>query len=332
MKNKAYIIAEAEINHNGNINTAIDMIKSAKKCGADCIKFQYIIADELADPSSKFYQLFKECEFSKKDFKKLKSISEDEYNIDFMITVPSVNSFWLSRELNIKKIKIGSSNLTNLILLQEIAKEKDKIEIYLSTGMGDLIEIEQALKNLNYNYGDNKYYMFHCTANYPTEYNNLNLNAIITMKKIYDKIPIGYSDHTTDNIAAIIARSLGATIFEKHFTLDNKMNGPDHFFSTNPENFKNYIDSIRTVEIALGEEQIKPADSEIEMKRKTKRFLVANRDIKKGVKFKNDMFFTKRVGDVESPIAVNEFNIILNLKSPKDYKRGDILQWEDFNK
>jgi N,N'-diacetyllegionaminate synthase len=327
---KPYIIAEAEINHNGSLKIAKKMVKIAKKCGADCIKFQYIIANEIADESSEYYPLFKKVELSQDEFFKLKEFSK-KAGIDFMVTAPSVNTLKKLMELKVKKIKIGSSNLTNTILLREIAKHKNKIETYLSTGMGTLGEVETALKELGYS--DNRkgnYFIFHCTANYPAEYENLNLRAIKILKEAFSDLEVGYSDHTIGSLAAISAATLGATFFEKHFTLDNKMKGPDHSFSTNPIDFKEYVDSIKNTIIALGRAKKMPAKSEAKGLKRGRRFLVLNKDIKKGEKFKIDYFDTKRLKSSVNKVEVRSIDVILKLNASKDYQKGQELDWRDF--
>lgn len=329
--NRVYIIAEAEINHNGDIDIAKKMIEVAKEIGADCIKFQYVIADELADRSSPYYELFAQAELSFDEFKDLKNYAENSVGIDFMITATSPKSFSFIHKLGVKKVKIGSANINNLILLREIAKYKSELEIYLSTGMSTLSDIEIALDNLGYKKGDKNFSLFHCTSNYPAEYENLNLNSIKTLKDIYRDFEIGYSDHTTTALSAIVATSLGATLLEKHFTLDNNMEGPDHSFSTNPENLKLYIQSVRDTELALGSLEKNPAKSEIQMRKNARRFLIAKDDIKEGEELTIDKFSTKRVGEPDLAISVDKIDTVTKFKARKSYKTGEIFYWSDFN-
>ena len=328
---RVYIIAEAEINHNGDLETAKKMIEVAKECGADCVKFQYIIANEIADQSSPYYRLFKKAELSQNQFRELKEFTEKTIGLDFMMTVTSLKTFHLTKELGTKKIKVSSSNLTNVLLLKEIGKYKCQFEIYFSTGMGTLSDIELALKTLRYDNEDKNFNIFHCTSNYPADYDDLNLNMIITMKNAYRDLKVGYSDHTINNVAAIASVAIGAEMLEKHFTLDKKMEGPDHFFSIDPEGLRRYILDVRNTEKSLGKYEKGPASSEIEMIDKTRRFLVFKAGARKGSKLNPEMFDTKRLGNPEKAVEVKYVNIFSNLKAARDYKAGDIIKWSDFN-
>lgn len=324
----AYIIAEAEINHNGKLDIAKRMVESAGENGADCVKFQYIIAEEIADPSSPFYSLFQKVEFDSAQFAELMAAAESA-GIDFMMTVPSVKTMRLTAELGIDKIKIGSSNLTNTILLREVAKHKTGRIIHLSTGMGTCGDIESALADLDYQAGDD-IRLFHCTANYPVEPDNMNLRAIATMKTAFPALPVGYSDHSEGNEAAVAALALGARFFEKHFTLDKTMEGPDHGFSTDPARFADYVRAIRRAESALGSPEKKPAASEQTMLRNARRFLIANQSIAAGAPLTADLFDTKRVGDAKLPIPVKDIAIIEKLTAPRAYQPGEVIEWTDF--
>jgi sialic acid synthase SpsE len=327
---RVYVIAEAEINHNGDIEIAKKMIEAAKECGADCVKFQYIIANEIATPDSSYYELFSKVELSQGQFKELKYLSEEVVGLDFMITVPSIKTFHLARQLGIKKTKIGSSNLTNTLLLRGIAKYKDEHDIYLSTGMANLCDIRLALEALNCEEDDRNFHVFHCSSNYPASYENLNLNAISTLKKVYRNMEIGYSDHTMGSLAAIVSVSLGASLIEKHFTLDKTMDGPDHSFSADPKELRHYILDIRNTEKALGAHEKKPAASELEILKTARRFLVVREHIKKGSQFSPDMLDAKRLGEQEKAVEVRFIDILTNFTAPKDYKPGDIIRWSDF--
>jgi sialic acid synthase SpsE len=328
---RIYIIAEAEINHNGDIETAKKMVEVAKECGADCVKFQYIIASEIADQSSPYYGLFKKAELSQGQFIELKEFAGKSVGIDFMMTVTSCKTFYLTRELGIKKIKISSSNLTNVLLLEEIGKYKSQFEIYISTGMGTLSDIELALNTLRYDNNDKNFNVFHCTSNYPADYENLNLNMIVTMKNIFRNLKVGYSDHTINNLAAIASVAIGAEILEKHFTLDKKMEGPDHFFSIDPEGLRKYILDVRNTEKALGKYEKSPAASEIGVIDTARRFIVFKTDARKGSKLNPEMFDTKRIGNAENAVEVKYVDILSKLKAARDYKAGDIIKWSDFN-
>jgi|APSaa5957512622_1039677.scaffolds.fasta_scaffold48818_2 N,N'-diacetyllegionaminate synthase len=333
---KVYVIAEAEINHNGDFETAKKMIKSATMCGANCIKFQYIVAEEIADKSSEYFDLFKKAELTLEEFVLLKEYAENVCNIDFMITAPSQKTYDALNELNFNKIKIGSSNLTNLLLLNHIALNKGDTsqELFISTGASNLAEINAAIQALHINEESNSLTIFHCTSVYPAPLNELNLNVIPRLVNLYPNINIGYSDHTEGSMAAMVSVALGANVIEKHFTLDKKMKGPDHFFSSNPRELSEYIENIRNVEKSLGSGIKEPSSSEKNIVENIRRYLIFNQSVDIGVKLNYEMFDTKRVGDKslrEIAVKASNFNIIDKLKSTKRYDKGDVLVWDDFS-
>jgi N,N'-diacetyllegionaminate synthase len=333
---KVYVIAEAEINHNGDFEIAKKMIESATMCGADCIKFQYIIAEEIAEKNSEYFDLFKKAELTLEEFVLLRQYAENVCNIDFMITAPSQKTYDRLRELNFNKIKIGSSNLTNLLLLNHISLNRisPNEELFISTGASDLVEIGVALKSLRANELNCNLTVFHCTSLYPAPLNELNLNVIPRLINLYPSVSVGYSDHTKGSVAAIASVTLGASVIEKHFTLDKKMKGPDHFFSSDPVEFKEYIENIRSVEKALGDGVKKPSVSEEKIVNGMRRYLIFNRSIKVGVKLDCSMFDTKRIGGKklqEEAVKASEISIIEKLKSAKKYNKGDALIWSDFS-
>lgn len=333
INDNVYIIAEAEINHNGCFSTAKKMIESAAECGADCIKFQYIIAEEIANKDSDSFLLFKDVELTSDDFFRLKQYAEKKCNIDFMITAPSVKSFDKIINLAIDKIKIGSSNIDNVLLLNHISSYINDIEVFLSSGASTLEEISVALRSLSADKSDKPITLFHCTSKYPAEYCDLNLNSIKTLASAYPNVRLGYSDHTTDSIAAIVSVALGVKVIEKHFTLDKKMKGPDHFFSMDIVEFKKYIKDIRNTEKSLGSDIKKPSSSEKGIVGSIRRYLVFRKKVTKGEKLKNTLFDTKRIDTnlYLSPIKAAEINIVNKLKSPKNFNIGDVLCWDSFN-
>ena len=332
---KVYVIAEAEINHNGDFEVAKKMIKSASECGADCVKFQYIVAEEIAEKDSEYFKLFKNAELTLEEFVLLKEYAENTCSIDFMITAPSRRTYDRLKQFGFNKIKIGSSNLSNSLLFRHIASNRsdDSEELFISTGTGTLLEISAAIESLRVDESDNNLTIFHCTSVYPAPVDELNLSVISKLVNLYPGINIGYSDHTLGSMAAIVAVSLGASVVEKHFTLDKAMDGPDHSFSSDPEEFNRYIKDIRDVERSWGDGVKKPSKSEKKIVNNIRRYLVFNQCVDTGSELNYKMFDTRRIGNDsfgKAPVRASDIEIINKLKSRKQYNSGDILSWNDF--
>ena len=317
---KTYIIAEAEINHNGKLQTALQMISTAKEIGADAIKFQYIIAEEICSKDSAYYDLFKKAELSHRECKTVMQYAEEK-NIDCFFTSPSNNTLLKVIDLKPKFIKIGSTNISNIPLLKNTAKTG--IPVILSTGMATLGEIETGLELLT----NIPVCLLHCAVRYPAEPSSLNLRAIATMKTVFPMNLIGYSDHSEGEQAAVAAITLGAKVIEKHFTLDKTDNGPDHHFSADPTEFKNMVHSIRTTEIMLGDGIKKPSELEIPNIVNARRYIVALKNIPAGDRITKSHIDCRRVKYVEGDIGSASFDLMVGWKSPKNYKTGETLNW-----
>ncbi len=261
-EDKIYIIAEAGVNHNGDIELAKKLIDAGKKAGVDCVKFQTWITEELItkdapkaayqisnDGEGSQFEMLKKLELSHEDFRELKKYSEKK-GIDFLSTPDEEKSLnFLVDELGMEIIKVGSGEINNLLYLKQIAR-KNKAVI-LSTGMSTLAEVEKAFYTLKDN-GAKEIAILHCTSEYPAPLETVNLKAMDTLSSVF-KTTIGYSDHTDGIYISIAAAARGARIIEKHFTLDKSMVGPDHIASLNPEELKNMVDGIRAVEESLGD-------------------------------------------------------------------------------
>ncbi len=261
---KTFIIAEAGINHNGEISLAKELIHQAKLIGANAIKFQTYKTENLLIKNKKtkdLFQLLKKYELSFDDFRELKDFAQKE-GIVFLSTPDDIESFEFLLSLHLPAYKIGSGEIDNYYFQKLIAMSKKTI--ILSTGTASFQEIKKAFFNI---YKINKkLILLHCISEYPANINSLNLNFIETLKKQF-KIPIGFSDHSLSLIIPSIAITKGASVIEKHFTLDNSLIGPDHKMSLNIDNFKKMIEYIRETESALGkydrivtkkENQLKP--------------------------------------------------------------------------
>lgn len=322
---KAWIVAEAEINHNGDFSTALKMVDVARECGADAIKFQYIVAEEIATRESPFFSFFKKVELTHNEFEQIFAHAK-RAGISCFTTVPSVGCLERALELVPPLIKIGSTNLTNIPLLEAVGRAG--VPVILSTGLGTLGEIESALQALDY--PGTPVSLLHCTVNYPAPFDSLNLRAITTMKAAFPALTVGFSDHTEGERAAAAARALGAMIFEKHFTLDRSQEGPDHSFSTDPSGFRWYVQALRETELALGDGIKRAAVSEANMIRSGRRYVVAAKAIPRGKAIEEEDLTCRRIPADREGIEPVMIKRLKGWKAPKDYKPGDSLSWEDF--
>jgi len=248
------------------------------------------------------YEMLKKLELSYDDHVLLKKYCADK-GVMFISTPFDFESVDLLVKLDIPLYKVSSGDLTNIPLLKYIAR-LDKPMI-VSTGMANLGEVELAIEAINKT-GNDKIILLHCTSNYPTEYEDVNLNAMITLKNAFN-LPIGYSDHTKGIEVPIAAVAMGAKVIEKHFTLDKEMDGPDHRASLNPKEFKQMVDSIRKIEKAFGDGIKRCNNNEESTKRVARKSIVAKVNIEKGqiISYENVTF--KRPANGISPIFIDDF-------------------------
>lgn len=259
---RVFIIAEAGVNHNGSLETALKMVDAAAAAGADAVKFQTFLSSKLVTKAASMAVYQKEnTGKNQTQFEMLKSLELDfeshkklyEYcskkGIMFLSTPFDFESVDLLEKLGVEAYKLSSGDLNNKPFIDYIAS-KNKPMI-LSTGMAVMCEIGEALSWIR-KYGINDTFLLHCTTDYPAKLNEVNLRAITTLKEAFG-LPIGYSDHTEGIEISIAAAALGATIIEKHFTLDRSMEGPDHKASLEPHSLKEMVDTIRNIELALGD-------------------------------------------------------------------------------
>lgn len=326
-----YIIAEAGVNHNGSLDTAKKMVDKAKSAGADCIKFQTFISKNLVsknaekaeyqkqqtDEKESQLDMLKRLELTFSEFVKLNDYCEDK-GIEFFSTAFDFESIDFLEKLNMKKWKIPSGEITNLPYLVRIAQMGKPV--ILSTGMSTIEDVKAALEVL-YNNGSGEVTVLHCTTEYPAPYRNVNLKAMNTMKEELN-VPIGYSDHTEGIEIPIAAAALGATVIEKHFTLDRNMEGPDHKSSIEPNQFQAMVKAIRNVEMALGSGEKIPSDSEKKTMFIARKSIVAKRSIKKGECFTEENLALKRPGTGISPMKWFE---IIGKKAVKDFEEDDLI-------
>ncbi|MBU4298539.1 N-acetylneuraminate synthase, partial [Patescibacteria group bacterium] len=299
-----FIIAEAGVNHNGKFDLAKKMIEVAQKSGADAVKFQTFKAENVATETAKMaeYQkknigtresqlkMLKKFELEYEDFKELKKYC-DKKRIIFLSTPYTEDAVDFLEPL-IPAYKIGSGDLTNLSFLEKIAKKKKPI--ILSTGMATLNEVKEAVKIIK-KQGNNKIVLLHCTTNYPCPLEEVNLRAMLTLKKEFN-LPVGYSDHTLGIMVPIMAVAMGAKVIEKHFTLDRNLPGPDHKASLEPDELKEMVVAIRNVEKAMGRSIKKPTKSEEKIKKVVRKSIIVKIDIPAGTKITKETLIIKRPG------------------------------------
>lgn len=325
------IIAEAGVNHNGSLELAVQMIDAAKKAGVDIIKFQTAKPENLVSKYAEKakYQKKTTCsdetqlEMLRKimlpfeDFILLKKHCE-ETGIGFLTTPFDMESIYYVDNL-VDVWKIPSGEITNFPYLVEIARTGKPV--ILSTGMATLEEVEDAVGILK-EYGTKEITLLHCNTQYPTPYDDVNLLAMKTLAE-KTKLPIGYSDHTQGIDVPIAAVALGATVVEKHFTLDRNMEGPDHKASLEPDELQKMVESIRNIERALGNGVKIPSKSETENIAVARKSIVAKRRIGAGEVFTEENITTKRPGTGISPMKWKE---VLGTKAVRDFMEDELIE------
>jgi len=286
-----FVIAEAGINHNGDIRLAKRLVDVAVSAGADAVKFQTFKTEELLNEN---IEVIKKLELSNKDHYELSDYCKQK-GIIFMSTPLDNGSVDLLDKIGVPMFKVASCDLDNLPLLKYIAKKGKPI--ILSTGMGTITEVGEAIDTIK-SAGNDNITLLHCVSVYPPK--EVDLRAIQTLSDAF-KLPVGYSDHTIGISVPLAAVALGAKVIEKHFTLDKKMKGFDHAVSADPEELKTLIAGIREIEKSLGTGIKKPTKEEVEKKKSFRRSITANTDIKKGETITEKMLSIKRPGTGLSP-------------------------------
>lgn len=331
---RTIIIAEAGVNHNGDIEIAKKLIKEAAAAGADYIKFQsFITANGICKDAPKAdyqklstnevenqYEMVQKLELSRSDHKEL--IAECQAaDIKFLSTAFDIESLEMLVDLGINLIKVPSGEITNLPLLRSMAEKGERFII--STGMADLEEVREVI-NVFTSAGIpiEKITILHCTTEYPAPMPEVNLKAMVSLRKSFGTA-VGYSDHTQGIEVPIAAVALGATIIEKHFTLSKDMKGPDHSASLEPKELKQMVESIRNIETALGDGIKKPSLSEVKNKVIARKSLVAITEIKKGETFTQKNIGAKRPGTGLSPMLWDE---VIGMKATKYYKIDELIE------
>ena len=320
-----YIIAEAGVNHNGRLDLALKLCDAAKAAGVDAVKFQTWKTELIITKGTKKaeyqeknlnndddqFTMLKKLELSYDNFQIVKQHC-DEIGIQFLSTADETESLDFLVNLGMPFIKLGSGDITNIPYLRSVAKYG--MPVILSTGMANLAQVSIAYDTLQ-EAGVKDISILHCTTNYPCPMNEVNLRAMQTMKEAF-KCRVGYSDHTMGIEVPIAAVAMGAEIIEKHFTLDQNMEGPDHKASLNPEELKAMVSAIRHIEQALGDGIKRPNASEVEISKVVLKSIVAKTPVKKGDTLTSDNITIKRAG---SGIPAAHWDMIVGTKALHDF-------------
>ena len=327
-----FIVAEAGINHNGDIRLAKKLVDVAKEAGADAVKFQTFKAESLVSEKTEMaeYQkrnikkkqsqleMLKKMELNPKDFIELKKYC-DKKGIIFLSTPHTEEAVDFLEPL-VPVYKVASGDLTNIPLLEKIAKKKKPI--ILSTGMATLSEVREAVQTIR-KQDNNKIVLLHCTTNYPCSLDEVNLRAMQTIKRL--NCLVGYSDHTLGIIVPIMAVTMGAVVIEKHFTLNKNLPGPDHKASLEPEELKRMVKAIRDVEKALGNGVKKPTKGEKKIAKAVRKSIIARVDIPVGSRITKEMLTIKRPGTGLPPKFLEK---VVNKRAKVKIRKDEVISQE----
>lgn len=334
MKTHTFIIAEAGVNHNGNFDYALQLCDLAHKAGADAVKFQTFKTEKLltkkvkmaeyqekavGNASESQFAMIKKLELDFEAFKKIKAHC-DSIGIEFMSTPDDEESLDFLVKLGVRRLKIGSPEITNIPYLRQFAKTG--LPLIVSTGMADLKEVEVAYKTLIEAGAKPEQLTFlHCNSEYPSPFEDVNLRAMLTIQKALGT-KVGYSDHTLGISVALATVALGGCVIEKHFTLDKTMEGPDHKASLDFRELSQMVQGIREIEECLGSPEKVPSPSEAKNKELVRRFIVAKRPIKKGESLSVENLTTKRT---DGGLPASHWDLILTKSASKDYDEDESI-------
>ncbi|MCH1982912.1 N-acetylneuraminate synthase family protein [Ruminococcus sp. OA3] len=326
---RPYIVAEVNSSHNGKMDVAKAMIDSAVEIGADCVKFQSWSVESLysktyydLNPISKRFvtkfslrpeQLKELANYCKVKGIQFSSTPYSEEEVDFLVD-----------ECDVPYIKIASMELNNPKFLRYIGGKN--VPIVLSTGMSDIEEIQRGVKNLK-DSGATQMTILHCVSIYPTDLTTVNLNNIIGLREAFSEFPIGFSDHTEGDAAAVAATALGAALIEKHLTLDHSKVGMDNGMATEPTPFKELVNKCREIQIAMGTKERIVSETEIQQRTNMRRSIIAVRDLPKGTVIKEEDLYAKRPG---TGICPDKIAILIGKKTTRDIEADTLLMPEDF--
>jgi N,N'-diacetyllegionaminate synthase len=334
-----FVIAEVGINHNGELEKAIEMIRVAKAAGADAVKFQTFKASEFVgdarqmftyksrgqDVTESMLAMFKRYELPREAWSVINAECQRQ-NITFMSTPQNRSDLDVLCELGVTAVKVGSDDFTNLPLIRSYAQTS--LPLILSCGMSDLAEVHQALQAAGALDGYPVALLL-CTSQYPTPPQDVNLRKLSTLQAAFPGLITGFSDHTQGSLASSLAVVMGALIFEKHFTLDNDLPGPDHWFSENPRTLAEWVAGIRTATVMLGSGLVRPTAAELEMRKIARRSLVALTGIAKGHRLTLNNVGARRPGHGLQPSFLDQ---VIGSVAARDIAAGELLMLGDFGK
>ncbi len=331
---KVFIIAEAGVNHNGQLDLAFQLVDKAVEIGADCVKFQTFKTENIVtktspkanyqmlvtDKSESQFDMLKKLELQKEDFKKIKAYCTQK-GIQFLSTPYNPEDADLLNDLGVEAFKIASGQLVELPFLKHVARFGK--QMIISTGMANLSEVFAAVQAIR-SVGNNDIIVLQCNTDYPSKIEDTNIKAMLTIRDAIG-VRVGYSDHVPNNYACYAAVALGAEVIEKHFTLDKKMEGPDHSCSLEPAEFKELIEGVRNVEKCLGTGIKTPSQSEINNTYGMRRSLVARMDLQSGTVLEEKHFGFKRPANGLSP---NYLETLIGKKLKKDMSQDDAITFD----
>lgn len=333
-----YVIAEAGVNHNGSLEMASELVRAAKLAGADAVKFQAFRAEALASPRARKAD-YQACETggeqSQLDMLRALEFGEDEHRavlaagrdagIDVLSSAFDVETLAMLSRLGITTLKVPSGEITNLPYLRAVAAATARGggRVILSTGMADLAEVGAALEVLELGgVARNDVTVLHCTTEYPAPPADVNLRAMVAMREAFG-VAVGYSDHSEGIAMATAAVALGASVIEKHLTLDRTLPGPDHKASLEPNEFSRMVEAVREVEIALGDGVKRPAAAELANREIVRKSIVAVRPIATGEMFSGDNLSARRPGTGMSPMRWDE---VLGSAAPRAFAADEEVE------
>jgi N-acetylneuraminate synthase/N,N'-diacetyllegionaminate synthase len=315
-----FIVAEAGLNHNGRLKLAKELVQKAVEVNADAIKFQTYVTEDFISRTSPEFKLFKKYELSFEEFGELFDLAK-HLGIIFFSTPLDLGSADFLEKLSVSAFKIASGDITDLPFIEHLSKKGKPI--ILSTGMATFEEVNEAVKVVN-STGNKQLVLLHCIATYPASVKEANLRAIASLKQAFD-VPVGFSDHTLSGLTPIVAVAMGASVIEKHFTLDRGLSGPDHTCSFDIKQFKSMVSNIREAESMFGLSIKKPTEAELSIITCGRRSIVAKKPIKSGMRLSADMLTTKRPGE---GIAPKDISLVLGKCAKTGINQDEILTWD----
>ena len=340
ISHKVLVIAEAGVNHDGDLKKAMQLIDAAADSGADVVKFQTFKAQHLVTTDAELAQyqrrvsvhyigepdsnsqlrLLEKLQLTREDHTKLKEHC-GRRGIEFFSTAFDLGSLDLLMQMGARRVKIPSGEITNLPYLRKVATFN--CDVIMSTGMADLSEVSDAINCLGAaGLPKNKITLLHCTTEYPAPIEDVNLRAMATMRETFG-LQVGYSDHTEGIDVPIAASALGATVIEKHFTLDQEASGPDHAASIEPPELKRMVEGIRRIELALGSEKKKCTSSERQNLPLVRKSIVAAKAIRKGELFSEENLTVKRPASGISPML---WDAVIGKQAPRSFAPDEQIQ------